>query len=179
MGRIPGIFKRLELVSTPEADPGSLHLQDMLNAFIATPTGSRDHSAAAADLLAWLQKQGSPLTPPLQDQEVQYTTGYNDQVMAVSGQSTFAKTMTVSTGNKIAGQSNIRAGPGFQYIATDTGRATRTEDLLLDGASQATTTSNAILCPFVTGVSPVIPAFCNIEQAGALFQCVHVGRYPC
>ena len=153
-----------------EPDPGSLHLQDMLNAFIATPTGSRDHSAAAADLLAWLQKQGSPLTPPLQDQEVQYTTGYNDQVMAVSGQSTFAKTMTVSTGNKIAGQSNIRAGTSLQYIAIDTGRATRTEDLLLDGASQATTTSNAILCPFVTGVSPVIPAFCNIEQAGSSFD---------
>jgi hypothetical protein len=99
--------------------------------------------------------------------QVQYTTGYNDQIMAVSGQSTFAKTMAVSTGNKIADQSNIKADTSLQYIAIDTGRATRTEDLLLDGAAQATNTSDAILCPFASSVSSVIPAYCNIEQAGS------------
>jgi hypothetical protein len=119
------------------------------------------------DLLNWLQNQGGPLTPPLEDQEVQYTTGYNDQTMAVSGQSTFAKTMAISTGNKIADQSNIKADTSLQYIAIDTGRATRTEDLLLDGVAQASNTSSAILCPFATSVSPVIPAYCNIEQAGS------------
>ena len=113
------------------------------------------------------RNQGSPLTPPLKDQEVQYTTGYNDQIMAVSGQSISAKTMAVSTANKIADQSNIKADTSLQYIAIDTGRATRTEDLLLDGAAQATNTSGAILCPFATSVSPVIPAYCNIEQAGS------------
>jgi hypothetical protein len=87
--------------------------------------------------------------------------------MAVSGQSVFSKTMAVGTGNKIADQSNIRADTSLQYIAIDTGRATRTEDLLLDGAAQASNTSNAILCPFATSVSPVIPAYCNIEQAGS------------
>jgi len=150
-----------------EPNPDSMSLQDMLNAMIATPDGDLDHSAAAADLLTWLQNQGSPLTPPLRDLEVQYTTGYNDQVMAVSGQSVFTKSMAVSTGNKIGDQSNIKADTSLQYIAIDTGRATRTEDLLLDGAAQATTTSNAILCPFATSVSPVIPAYCNIEQAGS------------
>jgi len=136
-------------------------LQDFLNYWIG------HNISGLSDLLNWVQNQGSPLTPPLNSQEVQYTTGYNDQLMAVSGQSTFAKTMTVSTGNKIADQSNIKADTGLQYIAIDTGRATRTEDLLLDGAAQATNTSNQILCPFAFSVSPVIPAYCNIEQAGS------------
>ncbi|HTY15502.1 MAG TPA: hypothetical protein VMC42_07315 [Methanoregulaceae archaeon] len=150
-----------------EPNPDSMHLQDMLNAMIADPNGYLKNSAAAADLLAWLQNQGSSLTPPLRDMEVQYTTGYNDQVMAVSGQSTFVKSVAVSTGNRIADQSNIKADTGLQFIAIDTGRATRTEDLLLDGAAQATNTSDAILCPFVNSVSSVIPAYCNIEQAGS------------
>ena len=152
-----------------ESDPSSLHLQDMLNAFIADGHAvyGSPSTSDIQNLINWLQNQGSPLTPPLQDQEVQYTTGYNDQMMAVSGQSTFAKTMAVSTGNKIADQSNIKADTSLQYIAIDTGRATRTEDLLLDGASQATSTSGAILCPFASSVSSVIPAYCNIEQAGS------------
>ncbi|HVP95256.1 MAG TPA: hypothetical protein VMS89_08820 [Methanoregulaceae archaeon] len=140
------------------------HLQDALNANIAQG-GELGQSSSA--LLAWLQNQGSPLTPPLQDQEVQYTTGYNDALMAVSGKSIFAKTMAISTGNKIADQSNVKADTSLQFIAIDSGRATRTEDLLLDGAAQATNTSNAILCPFATSVSPAIPAYCNIEQAGS------------
>jgi hypothetical protein len=142
------------------------HLQDMLN-YEADPAHAMVFKASAADLLKWLQNQGSPLTPPLRDQEVQYTTGYNDQMMAISGQSAFAKTMAVSTGNKIPDQSNIKADTSLQYIAIDTGRATRTEDILLDGAAQATNTAGQILCPFATSVSPVIPAYCNIEQAGS------------
>lgn len=143
----------------------TLQLQDMLNYIIQNDWNGE--SADAQALLTWLQNQGSPLTPPLEDQEVQYTTGYNDQLMAVSGQSTLAKTMAVSTGNRIADQNNIRADTSLQFIAIDTGRATRTEDLLLDGAAQASNTSSAILCPFATSVSSVIPAYCNIEQAGS------------
>jgi hypothetical protein len=148
--------------------PG-MHLQDLL-----TDQGSINvvpgYAAFAQDLMTWLQNQGSSLNPPLEDQEVQYTTGYNDQLMAVSGQSTFAKTMALSTGNKVADQSNIKADTKLQFIAIGTGRATRTEDLLLDGVAQATNTSSAILCPFATSVSPVIPAYCNIEQAGSSFD---------
>jgi hypothetical protein len=146
-----------------------MHLQDLLTDQ-GTINGVPGFGAFAQDLMAWLQNQGSSLNPPLQDQEVQYTTGYNDQLMAVSGQSTFAKTMALSTGNKIADQSNIKADTSVQFIAIDTGRATRTEDLLLDGVAQATNTSSAILCPFATSVSPVIPAYCNIEQAGSSFD---------
>jgi hypothetical protein len=142
------------------------HLQDMLN-YEADPAHGGVFQPSAGDLLTWLQNQGSPLTPPLQDQEVQYTTGYNDQLMAVSGQSGFVKSTAISTGNKIADQSNIKADTSLLFIAIDSGRATRTEDILLDGAAQATATSNAILCPFATTVSSVIPAYCTIEQAGS------------
>jgi hypothetical protein len=144
------------------------HLQDELEYNINHPTSyPPDLVASSQALLTWLQNQGSSLNPPLNDQEVQVTTGYNDQLMAVSGQSVLAKSMSVSTANKIADQSNIKADTSLQYIAIDTGRATRTEELLLDGVSQASSTANAILCPFANATSPVIPAYCNIEQAGS------------
>jgi hypothetical protein len=138
------------------------HLQDVLTQIIASPY--------ADDLLTWLQSQGSPLTPPLQDGEVQYTTGYNDQMMAVSGQSVYTKSMALSTGNKIADQSNIKADTSIQYIAIDTGRATRTEDLLLDGVARSQDSADLILCPFANANPGIIPAFCNIEQAGSAFD---------
>jgi hypothetical protein len=102
--------------------------------------------------------------------QVQYTAGYNDQYSGVSGQQTFAKSMALSTTNKIADQSNIKANTNIQFIAVDTGRATRTEDLLLDGAAQAQDSSGLILCPFANANPGIIPAFCNIEQAGSAFD---------
>jgi hypothetical protein len=102
--------------------------------------------------------------------QVQYTTGYNDQYAGISGQQTFMKSMAISTANTIADQSNIKANTNIQYIAVDTGRATRTEDLLLDGASQAQNSSSLILCPFANANPGIIPAFCNIEQAGSDFD---------
>ena len=102
--------------------------------------------------------------------QVQYTTGYNDQYSGISGQQTFAKSMAISTANKIADQSNIKANTNIQYIAIDTGRATRTEDLLLDGAGNSTSTASSILCPFAQSVSAVIPPYCNIVQAGSAFD---------
>lgn len=102
--------------------------------------------------------------------QAQYTAGYNDQYAGVSGQQTFAKSMAVSTANTIADQSNIKATTNIQYIAVDTGRATRTEDILLDGAAQAQNSSGLILCPFANTDPGIIPAFCNIEQAGSTFD---------
>jgi hypothetical protein len=102
--------------------------------------------------------------------QVQYTTGYNDQYSGVSGQQTFVKSMALSTANKIPDQSNIKANTDIQFIAVDTGRATRTEDLLLDGAAQAQDSSELILCPFANANPGIIPAFCNIVQAASAFD---------
>jgi hypothetical protein len=109
-------------------------------------------------------------TGTLDPGQVQYTTDYNDQYSGVSGQQTFAKSVALSTANTIADNSNIKANTNIQYIAVDTGRATRTENLLLDGASQAQPSSSLILCPFANANPGIIPAFCNIEQAGSAFD---------
>jgi hypothetical protein len=142
------------------------HLLDWINWLIKNDPDTNEVTMFKA-LLTWTQNHGSSLNPPLNDQEVQYTTGYNDQVMAVSGQSTFTKSIAVSTSNKIADQSNIKADTNLQYIAIDTGRATRTEDLLLDGAAQSIDTSEQILCPFAGSDSSGMPPYCNIEQSGS------------
>ena len=107
---------------------------------------------------------------PLADSQVQYTTGYNAAYSGVSGQTTFVKSMAIGTGNKIADGSNVAASTNVQFIAIDTGRATNSEDLLLDGVANSTDTASAILCPFATSVQTVIPPYCNIVQAGSSFD---------
>jgi hypothetical protein len=107
---------------------------------------------------------------PLGSHVVQYTTGYNAAYSGISGQTTFVKSMAVGTGNKIADQSNVAAHTDIQFIAIDTGRATNSEDILLDGVANDTNTANAILCPFATATSVVIPPYCNIVQAGSSFD---------
>ncbi len=102
--------------------------------------------------------------------QVQYTSGYSDQYSGISGRQTFTKTVALSAGNKIADQSNIKATTNIQFIALDAGRATRSEDLLLDGAAMAQNSSGIVLCPFLNANPGIIPAFCTIEQAGSTFD---------
>jgi hypothetical protein len=118
----------------------------------------------------YLLDAGGIHTGMLDPGQVQYTTGYNAQYSGISGQQTFAKSMAISTANTIADQSNIKANTNVQFIAIDTGRATNSEDLLLDGAAQAQNSASLILCPFANANPGIIPAFCNIEQAGSAFD---------
>ena len=124
----------------------------------------------AANLSDGVGQASQGIGAPLADSQVQYTTGYNSQYSGVSGQTTFVKSMAVGTGNKIADGSNVAASTDIQYIAIDSGRATNSEDLLLDGVANSTGTSSAILCPFATATSAVIPPYCNIVQAGSSFD---------
>ena len=78
--------------------------------------------------------------------------------------------MGISTANQIADGSNVAASTSVQFIAIDTGRATNSEDLLLDGAENSTDTENAILCPFLQPSNVDLPAYCNIVQAGSSFD---------
>ena len=110
---------------------------------------------------------GAVSSPPLNSGQTEYTAGYNDNLMAVSGKTTFVKSMQISTANTIADQSNIKANTNLQFIGIDGGRATRDEDILIDGAGQATSTAGSILCPFASSTSDSIPPFCNIVQAGS------------
>ena len=110
---------------------------------------------------------GTVSDPPLNSGQDEYTAGYNDNLMAVNGQTTFVKSMQISTANTIADQSNIKASTYLQFIGIDGGRATRDEDLLIDGSGQSTNTADSILCPFASSESDSIPPFCNIVQAGS------------
>ena len=110
------------------------------------------------------------LSAPLLGDQAMVTTGYNDNIAAVSGQTTLSKSVGINTGNQITGGSNIKAGTDMQYIAVDTGRATRSEDLLIDSAGNETDPAEIyILCPFISEnlVDDDIPAHCNIAQAGS------------
>ncbi len=118
--------------------------------------------------LSWTIVNNGPINkPPLGDEEVQYSTGYNQNVMAVSGLTQYNKAFAVDTANKIADGSNVKVGTNIQYIAVDTGRMTFSEDILLDGAGESSVTANSMLCPFGPSTSAVIPDFCNIVQMGS------------
>ncbi len=99
--------------------------------------------------------------------EVQYSTGYNQNMMAVSGLTTYVKSSNVDTANKIADASNVKVATDVQFLAVDTGRMTFSEDILLDGVGEESETATAILCPFGVSSSEFIPDFCNIVQMGS------------
>ena len=148
------------------------HLQDMLNSFISTPGGPQgDKAAAAQALLDWAKTQGSLQDPTLNDQEVRYTTVYDANVVAQAGHTTFTKSMNIDTRNKVIGQSNLNAQTGLTYAATgDGGNVVGSENLLIDGAGMPTNASDRMLCPFSSQPVDVIPAFCNIVQAGSTYD---------
>ncbi|HTY14210.1 MAG TPA: hypothetical protein VMC42_00715 [Methanoregulaceae archaeon] len=111
------------------------------------------------------------LTDPLIGDQAIVTTGYNDNLAAVSGLTVFSKSMAIDTGNQVADGTNLKTLADLQYIATDTGRATRSEDILLDSAANQTDpTEIYALCPFLSDDSIDtygIPAHCNIVEAGS------------
>ncbi len=125
-----------------------------------------------SESLAWTIVNNGPINaPPLgsigTQGEVQYTTGYNQNVMAVSGLTQYNKAFSVDTANKIADASNVKVATNVQFIAVDTGRMTFSEDILLDGVGNASETAGAMLCPFGPASSTFIPDFCNIVQMGS------------
>jgi hypothetical protein len=107
--------------------------------------------------------KGKPIPPG----EVQYTTGYNEDVTAISGSVNYQKMMSISTANKTAGEDNIAAGRLITFVGGDGGRMTTSEDILLDGAGAQTVSANQIYCPFADAGNPFFPPFCNIVMSGS------------
>jgi hypothetical protein len=111
---------------------------------------------------------GFGISDSLMDPEmIHYSAGYNEQTVAVSGKTTYIKSMALSTANKVAGESNIQSTKSIQFVGSDSGRIISSEDLLVDGSGTWSKTGNSILCPFGPQNSEYIPAFCNIAQAGS------------
>jgi hypothetical protein len=111
-------------------------------------------------------------TGALDPGQVQYTTAYDANIVAQAGHTAFTKSMLINTGNKVISQSNLIAQTGLTFIATsDGGNVVGSENLMLDGAANTTHASDRILCPFVPlKEGNVIPAYCNIVQAGSKYD---------
>ncbi len=78
---------------------------------------------------------------------VYYSAGYNEQTVAVSGKTTYIKSMALSTANKNSGESNIKSTKSIQFVGTNSGRITSSEDLLVDGSGTWSRTGDSNLCP--------------------------------
>ncbi len=91
--------------------------------------------------------------------------------MAQAGHTVLTKSTDIDTRNKVIGQSNLNAQTALAYITTaDGGNVVGSENLLIDGAGNTTSASDRMLCPFSSQPVDVIPAYCNIVQAGSQYD---------
>jgi hypothetical protein len=105
--------------------------------------------------------------------QIQYTTVYDQSIVAQGGVTTLVKDLTINTKNTVAGQSNVKADTSVTFVTTtDGGNLVGEENLLLDGAGNPTNASDRMICPFAAGDGNVIPAYCNIIQAGSKFDLI-------
>jgi hypothetical protein len=110
-------------------------------------------------------------TGALDENQVQYTTVYDANIVAQGGKTGFVKQMTIDTRNKVTSQSNIKAQTGLTFAATDNGgNVVGSENLMIDGTGDLTLAGGRMLCPFVSSDTSIIPAFCNIVQAGSKYD---------
>jgi hypothetical protein len=133
-------------------------------------------TVTASDSLSWQQSSDALNAPPLLGGntstgaagEVQYSAGYTEQTLAVQGVTSYTKATAIDTGNKIADKQNIAATKIVTFIAAnEQGRMTSTEDILIDGAGNTTTSADKILCPFGNQASGYFPPFCNVVMTGS------------
>jgi len=125
----------------------------------------------AAGLFTGTTTQGGIHTGALNPNQVQYTTAYDASIVAQAGHTVLTKSMNIDTRNKVIGQSNVNAQTGVTFIATaDGGNVVGSENLMIDGAGNTTSASDRMLCPFASQPVDVIPAYCNIVQAGSKYD---------
>jgi len=103
--------------------------------------------------------------------QVQYTTSYDKNIVAQTGLTSLVASQNLNTGNKVIGQSNLDAKTALTFAATaDGGNVVGSENLMLDGAATGKTASDVMLCPFSSAGANLIPAYCNIIQAGSAYD---------
>jgi hypothetical protein len=101
------------------------------------------------------------------DGQVQYTNAYNEKTTAISGQTSYIKSSSLSTADKVLSQNNYQTSKQVVFSGNNGGNLVSGEDLLLDGAASFSPVSNSVLCPFAQTIPPsMVPEFCNIIQMG-------------
>ncbi len=107
----------------------------------------------------------------LNPEQVQYSTTYDASTIAQKGETTFINTRGISTADRLLTQSNVKTTTEATYLATgDGGNILGTENIMIDGSGMPTPASDRMLCPFGAGAGNVIPAYCNIVQAGSAYN---------
>jgi hypothetical protein len=126
------------------------------------------------DAGAWSITNGTTLASTWTEQDWfdnQFTTVYDANIVAQAGHTVLVKGMDINTGNKVISQSNLQARTTLTYVATsDGGNIIGSENIMLDGQGDAIHPDNLILCPFAAVADGVIPAYCNIVQAGSKYD---------
>jgi len=171
-GTNPAIAAGTVIIDSVMVPPGALNVN-----MVAGPLAGPTFGAFWAGFIANPGVTTSTInqgihTGMLSPGQVQYSTTYGLDIVAQNGLTSMQKTNKITTENTLPGQSNLDMPLSLTFIATaDGGNVHGTEDIMLDGAAQAQTTANVMLCPFGPAtVGPVIPPFCNIVQAGGEFD---------
>ena len=120
--------------------------------------------------LAWTtttNPDGLSEVPPLTGGAV-YQAVYTEDTMSNGvGQIWYDKDLTVDTGEKLNGQSNIEAVKEIAFIGKDGAQIYSDEYIMISGTAFPTSAKDAAICVFGSSSSNSIPAFCNRVEAGS------------
>ncbi|MBP1929010.1 hypothetical protein J2741_001557 [Methanolinea mesophila] len=133
--------------------------------------GTVTETDSVVNIIANYVEEGSTLPYPLAGttERAEYTSTYTENTIADQGLVTYAKGMTTDTaGAATTGLFNIRTDKVVEFIGTDTGRMTSSENSVLDGAGSAFMDEDIMICPFASPGLTVNPDFCNIVQEGSV-----------
>ncbi len=125
------------------------------------------------DNIVWQMSSEVLNAPPLTPTERQYTMSYTENTIMDQGYGEYTKQMNLDTQNKVANQFNFRTAKQVDFVTDSTiglGRITTSEDLLLDGAGNGSTTASRFICPFAAATYDAIPPYCNIVEMGSSFD---------
>jgi hypothetical protein len=101
-------------------------------------------------------------------ENTEYTSTYSEDTIADQGLVTYTKGMTTDTsGMATSNLYNVQTSKVVEFIGSDTGRMTSDENSVLDGAGTVFVDLDIFICPFLSSVDNVSPAFCNIVQEGS------------
>jgi hypothetical protein len=120
--------------------------------------------------LAWTTTTnpgGLSEVPPLTGGAI-YQAVYTEDTMSNGvGQIWYDKDLTVDTGEKLNGQSNIEAVKEIAFIGNDGAQIYSDEYIMISGTAFPTSAKDAAICVFGSSSSGSIPAFCNRVEAGS------------
>ena len=134
-------------------------------------------TATVTDTVTWTLSNQSvssayadPLLKTENGGEVRYTTAYDSNIVSMNGITGMNKQLTIDTRNKVSSQYNVQAITQLNFMGGEGGNIVGAENLMLDGAGRNTNTSDRMLCPFASAGANVVPAYCNIVQAGSTYD---------